>query len=145
MSTSSTRFVLEWRQFMGPDGEVVYRPLLPVVARGRRGFVERDFLVDSGADLSMAPYELCLSLGLRWRDGPLTILQGISRRKTCAVEGRIHEVDIVIPDGGVILRLSMVFVRGNAPYVLGRTGFFDVFDIAFEMGRRRTIFELADR
>ena len=91
----------------------------------------------------MAPDELRRELGLRWRDGTPTVLRGISRRASCAVQGRIHDVDLLIPDGGVMLRLPIVFARGNVSYVLGRGGFFDVFDVSFEPGRRRTVFNLA--
>jgi hypothetical protein len=122
MPTSSIRFVREWREFTRSDGVSIHRPVLPVLVRTRHGFVERDFLVDSGADLSMAPYELFRQLGRRWQDGEPITLRGISQRKVCIVQGRIHEVDILIPDADVMLRLLMVFARGNVPFVLGRGG-----------------------
>lgn len=144
MPTSSIHFVHEWREFTRPDGSVIYRPLLPVLVRGRDKFLPRYFLLDSGADLSMAPQELCRQLGLRWQDGDPITLRGISQRKVCLVQGRIHEVDILVSDAGVMLRLPMVFARGNVPFVLGREGFFDVFDIAFEKTNRRTVFQLVE-
>lgn len=144
MPTSSIRFVREWREFMHPTGISIFRPVLPVLVRGRQSFIERDFLLDSGADLSMAPQELCRELGLRWQDGAPITLRGISQRKTCLVQGRIHEVDILVPDANVMLHLPMVFTRGNVPFVLGREGFFDIFDIAFEKTDRRTVFQLIE-
>lgn len=143
MPTSSIRFVHEWREFTQPDGSIIYRPLLPILVRGQGGFLPRYFLVDSGADLSMAPQELCRQLGVRWQSGVPITLRGISPRKTCMVQGRIHEVEILVPDAGVTLRLAMVFARGNAPFILGREGFFDVFDVVFEKRNRRTVFQLA--
>ena len=142
MPTSSIRFVREWREFTRSDGVSIHRPVLPVFVRTQCGFLERDFLVDSGADLSMAPYELFRQLGRRWQDGEPITLRGISQRKVCIVQGRIHEVDILIPDADVMLRLLMVFARGNVPFVLGREGFFDYFDVAFEKAERRTVFQL---
>lgn len=145
MPTSSTRFVSEWRRFTLPDGSAVYRPVLPVLVRGPAGSLPRYFLVDSGADLSMAPLELCRALGLRWQDGAPFTLRGISQRKDRLVQGRIHEVDIIVPDADVILfRTPMVFARGNAPFVLGREGFFDAFDVAFEKANRRTVFQVVE-
>jgi len=117
MLTSSIRFVREWREFIHPTGTSIYRPVLPVLVRGQHGFVERDFLVDSGADFAMAPQELGRQLGLRWQDGTPITLRGISQRKACLVQGRIHEVDILVPDAGAMLHLSMVFARGNAPFI----------------------------
>jgi len=98
--------------------------------------------VDSGADLSLAPQELCRQLGLRWQDGAPTMLRGVSERKVCWVQGRIHEVNAFVPEAGIMLRLPMVFARGNAPFVLGREGFFDAFDITFEKANRQTVFQL---
>jgi hypothetical protein len=69
--------------------------MLPVLVRGRRGFIERDFLVDSGADLAMAPQEFCRQLGLRWQDGAPIALRGISQRKVCLVQGRINDTPLV--------------------------------------------------
>jgi len=115
-----------------------------VLVRGRHGLIERDFLLDSGADPSMAPQELRRQLGLRWQDGVSIALRGISQRKTCLVQGRIHEVDILVSDAGVMLHLPVVFARGNAPFVLGREGFFDAFDIAFEKAKQRTVFQLVE-
>jgi hypothetical protein len=140
MLTSSIRFVREWREFIHPTGVSIYRPVLPVLVRGQHGFMERDFIVDSGADFAVASYELCRQLGLRWQEGMPITLRGISQRKACLVQGRIHEVDILVPDADVMLHLSMVFARGNAPFVLGREGFFDAFDITFEKKNRRTVF-----
>lgn len=144
MPTSSIRFVHEWREFTRPDGSVIYRPLLPILVHGRDGFLPRYFLVDSGADLTMAPQELCRQLGLHWQDGAPITLRGISQRKICLVQGRIHKVDILVPDVGVMLRLPVVFARGNAPFVLGREGFFDACDVTFDKANRRTVFQLVE-
>jgi hypothetical protein len=118
--------------------------VLPVLVRGHDEFIERDFLVDSGADVSMAPQEFCSQLGLRWQDGAPITMRGISQRRVSEVRGRIHDVDILIPDAGLVLRLPMVFARGNAPFVLGREGFFDAFDVTFEKRNRRTVFQLVE-
>jgi hypothetical protein len=144
MPTLSTRFVREWREFVLPSGIRVFRPILPILVRGHEKLVERDFLVDSGADLSMAPRELCAQLGLRWQDGGRTTLRGISSRQSSVVQGRIHEVDILIPDANMLVRLPMVFTRGSAPFVLGREGFFDVFNVTFEKVNHRTVFQLVE-
>ncbi len=144
MPTPSIRFVREWRQFVHPGGESIFRPILPVLVRGDQSFLERDFLVDSGADLSMAPQELCNQIGFRWQDGEPVPLRGISRRKDCWIQGRVHEVTILIAEMGILLQLPMVFARGNVPYVLGREGFFDVFSVTFDKSGPKTLFELSE-
>ena len=144
MPTSSIQFEHKWREFARPDGLIIYRPVLPVMVRGQDDLLTRFFLVDSGADLSMAPRELCQQLGLRWQDGARTTLRGISSHQSSVVQGRIHEVDILIPDASMLIRLPMVFARASAPFVLGREGFFAVFNITFEKVNRRTVFQLVE-
>jgi hypothetical protein len=92
----------------------------------------------------MAPYELFRELGRQWQDGEPITLRGISPRKVCIVQGRTHEVEILVPDADVLLCLPMVFARGNAPFVLGREGFFDYFDVTFEKAERRTVFQFVE-
>ena len=141
MPTSSTRFVYDWREFRRLDGSLALRPEIPVLVQSRNGLLPRYFLLDSGADLSMAPHELCRQIGLRWQDGIPITLRGISQRRTCWVQGRIHRVNILISDANLILHIPMVFARGNAPFILGREGFFDLFDVSFAKSRRQIILE----
>jgi hypothetical protein len=108
------------------------------------GLIEQDFLIDRGADTSMAPYSLFRELGLRWSDGARFPVTGIARCRECTVIGRVHDVDLVIREAGILMRVPIVFVRGDAPYVLGRDVLFDALRITFDPARRRTIFELAD-
>jgi hypothetical protein len=107
--------------------------------------IERLFLVDSGADTSMAPFALFRRLGRRWRDGERYPVRGIARRRDCQLIGRVHDVDLLIPAAGILMRVPIVFVRGDAPYVLGRDVLFEAFRITFDPTRRRTTFELVDR
>jgi hypothetical protein len=109
------------------------------------GPIERSFLVDSGADMSMAPFSLFRWLGRRWRDGDRFPVRGIARRRDCELIGRVHDIDLVVPAAAILMRIPVVFVRGDAPYVLGRDVLFDAFRITFDPTGRRTIFELADR
>ncbi|MGH2585275.1 MAG: hypothetical protein ACRDJE_10215 [Dehalococcoidia bacterium] len=81
---------------------------------------------------------------MRWQDGAPVPIQGISKRKGCVGAGRIHDIDFIIADPGLIFRIPIVFARGNAPYVRGRNGIFDIFTITFDATQRRTMFELAD-
>jgi hypothetical protein len=119
--------------------------MLLVTVRGADGWIETAFLVDSGADTSMAPFELFELLGRRWRQGERLPVRGITRRRDCALIGRIHDVDLLIPAAGVFMRVPIVFVRGDAPYVLGRDVLFEAFRISFDPIGKRTTFELVDR
>ena len=145
MNGSSIRFSQEWRALPQPDGTTIDRPMLLVAVRGAGGWTQTAFLVDSGADTSMAPFELFELLDRRWRQGERFPVRGIARRRDCALIGRIHDVDLLLRAAGVFMRVPIVFVRGDGPYVLGRDVLFEAFRITFEPTRRRTVFELADR
>lgn len=62
---------------MLPESEPVNLliPTVEVVLIGTDGHFQREtFLVDSGADISLAPRRLCDKLGLDWEDGQPTRL-----------------------------------------------------------------------
>ena len=99
------------------------------------------FLVDSGADLSMAPRRLCDALGLIWEEGELIKLQEISPRPECSVPGRIHSVDVVVREVDCQLRMPICFTECESASLLGREGFFDAFVVAYDKPGRMTKFE----
>jgi hypothetical protein len=135
------RFTRDWGEFIRLSGEVIWRPILGAFVRGARELVSADFLVDSGADLSMAPYDLFRKLGKRWEDGQPITLRGISRRKVCAIEGRVHPVDFFIPEVERWFTIPVCFARGRVPFLLGQEGFFDHFIVTFDRVARKTTFE----
>ncbi|MFQ6073357.1 MAG: retropepsin-like aspartic protease [Methanosarcinales archaeon] len=102
------------------------------------------FLVDSGASISVASRDLAERIGLKWEYGIKTILQGISKKKTCEIEGRIHEVEVYIPDANLTIRIPICFAVGDAPLILGREGFFDYFMVLLDKEAKKTYFELQE-
>jgi len=136
------RFTKEWTEFVRPLGGSVWRPTLDVSVAVTTGWETHRFLVDSGADVSMAPYGLFRLLGKRWGDGEPHILRGISRRKVCAIEGRVHGVEILVAEVGLRFTIPMCFARADVPFLLGREGFFDYFVVTFDKPARKTHFEL---
>ena len=103
--------------------------------------ITNTFHVDSGAELSQAPRELCEQLGLPWEDGELIVLQGISPREECDVLGRIHQVEIYVKEVDRRLVIPVCFAAGETAALLGRDGFFDAFRIEFDKPARTTSFE----
>ena len=99
------------------------------------------FLVDSGADLSLASRDLCDSLRKKWEDGERRILHGISRKKVCQVESRVHDVDLVVAELGIQITIPMCFAEGHAPLLLGREVFFEYFRVIFDRQALLTTFE----
>ena len=138
------RFTKDWRAFALPDGTIIWRPVMDMLMRGADGLLPANFLVDSGADLSMAPYDLFRKLGKQWEDGQPITLRGISRRKVCAIEGRVHPVGFFIPEVERWFTIPVCFARGRVPFLLGQEGFFDHFIVAFDRVARKTTFEFRE-
>ncbi|MBL7064182.1 MAG: hypothetical protein ISS49_08260 [Anaerolineae bacterium] len=135
------RFTKPWEAFAMPDGSVIWRPTLRVLLWEADSLGPHHFLVDSGADISMASRDLCDSLGKEWEDGERRLLYGISRKKVCQIESRILRVDIVVAELGIQVTIPMCFAEGHAPLLLGREGFFEYFRITFDRQALLTTFE----
>ena len=121
----------------------VYRPVIDLLFSEKTGYNVYSFIVDSGADVSLAPRQLAERIGLDWIKSSRVTLTGISPKPECSLEGRIHRVTVLIPDIESELSLPICFANGNAPYLVGREGFFDEFDVTLEKQNRRTIFRRA--
>jgi hypothetical protein len=118
----------------------VYRPVIDLLFSEKTGHNLYSFIVDSGADISLAPRQLVERIGLDWNKGTKITLTGISPKPECSLEARIHRISALVPDSGAELKLPICFADGNAPYLIGREGFFDEFDITLDKTGRRTIF-----
>ncbi len=133
-------FTRPWVAFpQDPDTKV---PVLDVSFRIAEGQETRLFVVDSGADVSMATRYLCELLGLRWDAGGEVELRGIVPREECRVRARLHPVEIYLPDADRRLTIPMCFADSDdAPMLLGREGFFDAFGIYFDKKNLLTRFD----
>ena len=139
-------FVMPWSCLLPPDGQV--NPLVPtldvlLVGPGGRSQLET-FLVDSGADISLAPRQLCEELGLHWADGVPIELLGISPRPECAVPARILGIELIVPEAGVGIMIPICFADGDVSQLLGRESFFDAFNIEFSKSNLQTRFTLTE-
>src|SRR5919108_3515416 len=132
-------FARDWARQKTRTG-TVHRPIIDLLFQEKEGFNLYTFIVDSGADISLAPRQLADRIGINWAKGSKVTLTGISSKPECSVIGRIQIVNAVIPDLGLEIDFPMCFAEGNAPYLVGREGFFDHFTITLNKKTRRTIF-----
>lgn len=135
-------FTKDWSKEVTKGGKVIYRPILDLVLKEKETLTKYSFVVDSGADISLAPRYLAGRIGLDWAAGEKVVLKGISEKEICDVEGRIHEIDIIIPEIASKLRLPLCFAVGNVPFLLGREGLFDYFTVGFDKENKQTRFEI---
>ena len=94
--------------------------------------MDTEALVDSGADVSVLPYDLGLQLGLNWSNAsPLPAVGGSfssTQTRAALVTGEVAPFAPV--------RLGFAWVQSNAtPAILGITNFFLEFDVCFFAGR----------
>jgi hypothetical protein len=133
-------FTKDWAKQKTRTG-LVHRPVLDLLFRESHGYNLYSFIVDSGADISLAPRQLAERIGLDWTKGSRVKLSGISPKPECLVEGRTHLVSVTLPDFPRELVLPICFGEGNAPYLIGREGFFDHFQVTLDKKKLKTIFK----
>jgi len=107
-------------------------PRLPMSLNCNNRQIEVVGLVDSGATVSVIPYEVGIHLGEIWDDGKADIrLAGNLGRFTAmplVATAKISDSDPV--------RLVFAWVNSNeAPLILGQTNFFMEFDVCFYRSR----------
>ena len=132
-------FSKEWMRQRTRTG-TTYRPTIDLLFKEKQGHNLYSFIVDSGADISLAPRQLAERIGLNWARGSRITLTGISPRPECSVDGRIHNASAIVPDLALHLTLPICFAEGDAPYLIGREKFFDRFNITFNKKNQRTVF-----
>src|ERR1051326_2399534 len=101
-------FTKPWIAF--PHDAETKVPVLDIVFRTAEGQETRElFVVDSGADVSMATRYLCDALGLKWDAGVAVELRGIVPREECKVQARLHQVEIYVREADRRLTIPMCF------------------------------------
>lgn len=103
-------------------------PRIPLILRREEKSVEVLGLVDSGATVSVLPYEIGIQLGAIWEDSKAIIqLAGNLSNQSAMPFFANAEVGDYPP-----VRLAFAWVRkANIPLILGQTNFFLEFDICF--------------
>lgn len=139
-------FAKPWRTVLPPSEPVNPKiPVIDVLLSGVNGSVlRRTFVIDSGADVSLAPRRLSELLGFDWNSGAAMTPKGISTRPECDVQARLFELELLIPDLAIGLTVPFCFADGDSSLLLGREGFFDCFRIEFDKSRLLTKFELLE-
>lgn len=103
-------------------------PRIPLILRRGDNNVEVLGLVDSGATVSVLPYEIGIQLGAIWEDSKAIIqLAGNLSNQSAMPFFANAEIGNYPP-----VRLAFAWVRkANIPLILGQTNFFLEFDICF--------------
>jgi hypothetical protein len=99
------------------------------------GYRGRYFLIDTGADVSVAPRTLAERVGLDWNRLPVALASGIGRGH---VTTRLGALPLQL--GEIELTVRCLFLdRFDAPYILGCADVFDRFAVTIDAGQRKII------
>ena len=111
-------------------------PYITISVSTGYGWRNLDFLVDSGADVSMVPKSIAELVGLD--------LKKARKHRTYGVEGKgllVYEGSLAIKIGTHQIKIPCLFSsQEKTPLLLGRTGLFNRFTIVFENRTKNIIF-----
>ena len=110
-------------------------PKIPVLVRTLAGQVSYRFLVDTGADFSVAPRLLAEQVGLEWTTLPEIRMVGVEQR---GVRARLGQLPIRL--GSTELSVRCLFVDApKALFILGRADFLDRFVLTIDQAQQRIV------
>jgi predicted aspartyl protease len=124
------------RQKRTPFG-LVSDPKIPVHVRLLRGDRRYYFLLDTGADFSIAPRRLAHQLGLDWEELRASQVIGVEQR---GVNARLGLLPIRLGHLGFTVRCFFVDSL-RTPFVLGRADFLDLLILHIDPFARRIILD----
>jgi predicted aspartyl protease len=110
-------------------------PRIPVLVRTSVGHVSYRFLVDTGADFSVAPRLLAEQIGLDWDALPEVRMVGVEQ---AVVSARVGQLPLRL--GGTELTVRCLFVDApKAAFILGRADFLDRFVLTIDQVQHRIV------
>ena len=108
----------------------ILRPIIPISLRFNNRSIRYEALIDSGADFNIFPLEIAENLGIKLERGKKIYFSSVSGD---ALDGVI--TDLVLELGSTRVETKVVFAQvGNG--VLGQYGFFDNFQIKFDLKKK---------
>lgn len=109
---------------------IIYRPAIPVVLRSSRKALRKFGIVDTGADLTLAPLSVAHSLGVPLDPRRGISIEGIGGGDFTAIPG---ELDLEIHRGPESLRWkALVHFAEQDNLLLGNEGFLEFFVATFD-------------
>jgi len=110
-------------------------PKIPVAVRTTAGYRMYRFVIDPGADFSVAPDGLARQIGLDWGALPETRMTGVEQG---GVDARVGQLPIRI--GGLDFTVRCLFVGIQKPlFLLGRADFLDRFVLTIDQRQDKII------
>jgi predicted aspartyl protease len=115
-------------------------PRIPVTVRARRDPQVYYFLVDTGADITLATRALALHIGIDWERLPLATITGIEQG---GLRARVGRLPIRVGDVDLTVR-SFFLDTTDDLLILGRVDFLDRFILTIDQPGGRIVLEAVD-
>ena len=108
-------------------------PRIPIPVRTLTGYRPFDFLIDTGADISLAPRRVATLVGLDWTALPDAHVRGVG---SDTVQARVGTLSMRMEE--LELTIRRLFVDSpRTLFILGRADFLDRFVLTIDPRRRR--------
>ena len=114
----------------------IWMPTATVEIKYQKLSLSCEMLVDTGAYLSMIPYQVGVELGLTISEDEILEAGGAGG---ASIPHVVKEVEIQIGDYSIHARIGWA-LTDEVPLLLGRLDVFDEFDIEFSQSQRKVIF-----
>jgi hypothetical protein len=114
----------------------IWVPTATVEIKYRKLSLSCEMLVDTGAYLSMVPYQIGIELGLTISEDEILEAGGVGG---VSIPHMVKEVELQIGENSIHTRIGWA-LTDEVPLLLGRLDVFNEFDIEFSQSRRKTIF-----
>lgn len=107
-----------------------------IEVRTLAGYRSREFLVDTGADLSVAPRRLAQEVGLDWEVLPVVAVTGIGSGR---VLSKLGSLPIRLGQSEFSVR-CLFLDQGVAPFILGCIDVLDRFVLTIDAAQGKIVF-----
>jgi len=111
-------------------------PVVDLPIKTTSGWHRLEFLVDSGADATSLPLEIVEFIGAKIDKRKKTIMGGVGGRGIKAYPSKIK-----IKLGDQELEIRCYFIESDVIPLLGRTDFWDQFNLVFDNQKQEIVFE----
>jgi hypothetical protein len=115
---------------------IIPNSVIPIEVLTLFGYQKIQFILDTGADVTMMPHHMAKVIGLDLKSCTKSISYGIEGNGVCVYAGKI-----TIRIGKEQLLVRCLFSeKENTPYILGRADVFSAFNITFDNRAGKIIF-----
>ena len=106
---------------------VTYRPVVDFEVKTRFGWIPVLAYADSGADITLLPSSFLYFLNVKFTEEEVKEIGGVGGGRVPVI---VREAELRICEEVIRVKVAIALIK-DIPYLLGREGIFDHFDICF--------------